>query len=702
MPHPSHHPCRRWFMLGLIVALALSALGPGGRPAQAAADGPWAWGGNWSGQFGDGTTTNSSIPVLLAHAGQVVAFGAGAGHTAVLRGDGTVWAWGYDRNSELANPSSDTCVGGGDTRPCSKVPLQVPGIANGVKLTAGAYHTLVQRSDGTLWAWGFNGYGQLGSTTGEICSAGVACSSTPVEVPGMTNLASFAGGHLHNLALKQDRTVWAWGANYLRQLGAPTTQTCQFGLACSSTPLQVPGLPPITVIAAGSVDLADHSLVLAQDGTVWAWGRNDSGQLGVSTTATCDFGIACSPSPVMVAALSSGAPVTALAVGTAHSLALRSDGTVWAWGDNSQGELGDGTFTSRNTPAPVAGFSGAVGIAAGSNFSVALKADGTVWAWGRNTDGMLGDGTTTTRSVPVQVVGLSGITHLAVGDAHVLAIGPVDDSTQPVIMPVVTGTAGSNGWYTSAVLISWNISDPESPIDHTSGCDPSTITTDTAGITLTCTATSAGGTASKSITIKRDATPPSLSPSVSPNPVYLNGTATVTGAATDNLSGIATQSCGVLATDSVGQKSVSCTATDRAGNTNSTMATYRVIYRFNGFLQPINDTVRSQICGAPCPVSIFKGGNTVPVKFQLKDANGVVVQSAMPPTWLTPAQGSPISAAIDESVFTDTSFGGTAYSWDGEQYRYNWKTKGFAIGFYWRIGVALDDGQTYHVYVGLR
>src|SRR6185503_1845976 len=120
-------------------------------------------------------------------------------------------------------------------------------------------------------------------------------------------------------------------------------------------------------------------------------------------------------------------------------------------------------------------------------------------AWGRNDDGMLGDGTTTMRSTPVQVLGLSGITHIAAGDAHVLAMGPVGDSTPPVITPTVSGTRGTNDWYTSDVAVSWNVSDSESPIGATSGCDPVTISTDTTGVTLTCTATSASGTASKSV-----------------------------------------------------------------------------------------------------------------------------------------------------------------------------------------------------------
>ena len=139
-------------------------------------------------------------------------------------------------------------------------------------------------------------------------------------------------------------------------------------------------------------------------------------------------------------------------------------------------------------------------------------------------------------------------------------------------------------------------------------------------------------------------------------------------------------------------------------NPSVATTTLRVIYRFDGFLQPINDTAHTTYCGAPCVASIFKGGSTVPVKFQLKDAFGVVVQSAALPMWLTPIKGGPVSAAIDESSYSDPGTSGNQFKWDptSRQYSYNWSTKGFAIGYYWRVGVTLEDGQTYAVYVGLK
>jgi hypothetical protein len=129
-----------------------------------------------------------------------------------------------------------------------------------------------------------------------------------------------------------------------------------------------------------------------------------------------------------------------------------------------------------------------------------------------------------------------------------------------------------------------------------------------------------------------------------------------------------------------------------------------VIEQCDGFLQPINDTSHPTVCGAGCVASIFKGGSTVPVKFQLKMPDGTIVQAGSLPQWLTPQRGSPTTAPIDESVHSDPATSGTSYRWDStsQQYIYNWSTKGATVGYYYRISVILDDGQTYTVDVGLR
>ena len=173
-------------------------------------------------------------------------------------------------------------------------------------------------------------------------------------------------------------------------------------------PVQVIGLSGVTEIAAGG----HHSLALKSDGTVWAWGNNLSGQLGIGSTTD-------SPVPVQISEFSG---VTAIIGGGFHSLALKSDGSVWAWGYNNYGELGDGTSTNRYTPVQVPGLTGIQSIAAGGHHSLAVKNDGTVWAWGNNGNGRLGDGTTIDRNSPVQVNGLTNVISIAAGGCHSLAL----------------------------------------------------------------------------------------------------------------------------------------------------------------------------------------------------------------------------------------------------------------------------------------
>jgi alpha-tubulin suppressor-like RCC1 family protein len=197
-------------------------------------------------------------------------------------------------------------------------------------------------------------------------------------------------------------SAWGWGSNAAGQLGDGTT-TNRF------TPVQASGPTGVTAIAAGNT----HTIALESDGTVWAWGQNVYGQLGDGSTTNRS-------TPVLVSQLSGLTTVAAVAAGGNHSLALKSDGTVWAWGFNGLGQLGNGTTDSRSTPVLVSGLSGVTAIAAGRNHSLALKSDGTVWAWGDNAAGQLGDGTTVNRSTPVS--GLTGATAIAARFDHSLAL----------------------------------------------------------------------------------------------------------------------------------------------------------------------------------------------------------------------------------------------------------------------------------------
>jgi hypothetical protein len=222
--------------------------------------------------------------------------------------------------------------------------VQVSGLSGVVAISCGVYHSLALKSDGTVWAWGANDYGQLGNSA-------ASDSSAPVQVSGLSGVIAIAGGSRHSLALKSDGTVWAWGANDYGQLGNGTT-------VGSSTPVQVSGLSGVTSIAAGDY----HTLALKSDGTLWAWGRNDAGQLGNGTTVG-------SSTPVQVSALSN---VTAVAGGRMHTVAQKQDGTVWTWGDNYFGQLGNGTTTNSASPVNVSSLQGARAIASRGFHSLAL------------------------------------------------------------------------------------------------------------------------------------------------------------------------------------------------------------------------------------------------------------------------------------------------------------------------------------------
>ena len=385
----------------------------------------WGWGWNSYGQLGDGTVTTSSpfgksLPLQVSGLSGVAVAG-GLSHSLVLKSDGTVWAWGYNYDGELGDGTFTTALPYG-----KPLPVQVSGLSGVGAVAAGAWHSLALKSNGTVWAWGGNYSGQLGDGT-------LTKRSLPVQVSGLDGVVAVAAGGHHSLALKSDGTIWAWGGNYSGQLGDDVFTN-------RSLPVQVSGLDGVVVaLAAGG----HHSLALKSDGTVWTWGDNAYGQLGEGTFRKRS-------SPTQVSGLRG---VVAVAGGMQYSLALKSNGTVRAWGYNSEGQLGDGTITTsspsgKSRPVHVRGLKGVVAVAAGGWHSLALKSDGTAWAWGYGGDGALGDGTYTTsppygKPLPVQVSGLRGGVAVAAGGWHSLVLqnGNIADGTVP--SPAARRLAGS-------------------------------------------------------------------------------------------------------------------------------------------------------------------------------------------------------------------------------------------------------------------
>jgi hypothetical protein len=233
------------------------------------------------------------------------------------------------------------------------------------------------------------------------------------------------------------------------------------------------------------------------------------------------------------------------------------------------------------------------------------------------------------------------------------------------------------------------------------------VTSDGAGQSVTGTAFDvAGNSASASLSpLNVDTVAPDVSGlGVADGAVYPVGAVPAARcAASDSLSGLRAP-CTVAVTgglpNGVGSFVATATAVDTAGNRAVATASYSVIYGFGGFLQPVNDTAHQ----VGVATSVFKAGSTVPLKLQLTNASGAPVAANTPPVFLTPAKGSSTNAAVDEALYGDAVTSGTSYKWDSasRQYSYNWGTAKTAANYYWRVGVRLDDGQTYVVNIGLR
>ena len=274
------------------------------------------------------------------------------------------------------------------------------------------------------------------------------------------------------------------------------------------------------------------------------------------------------------------------------------------------------------------------------------------------------------------------------------------DETAPTIGGAVTsGAMGDNGWYVGPVTVTFTCGDTLSGV---AACpDPVILSANGTNHVTRTVLDRAGNQASATVDgIKIDQEKPTITSVNVDGATYLLGNVPkATCNAGDSYSGLA--SCTVAITggtaNGVGTLTWRATARDNAGNVSTSTGTYKVVYRFDGFLQPINDTAHQ--IGAT--TSIFKAGSTVPAKLVLENAAGAVVQPAVAPEWLIPVKGGSMSAPVDEAVYATLADSGTAFRSDGGQWIYNWKTPSGG-GNYWRIGVRLDDGQTYYVNIGLR
>jgi alpha-tubulin suppressor-like RCC1 family protein len=332
----------------------------------------FGWGDNSFGQLGTNNTTSRSSPVQIGALADWANVWCGDGaysFTIALKTDGTLWSWGYGTYGMLGSGSTSN----------RSSPMQIGSGTYWTEVSAGTKHVLARRSDNTLWAWGQNQYGELGQG-----AAGSGFSS-PIQVGSGTYKAISAGGST-SMAIGSDDCLYAWGSN----------QNGVFG-PITGSPAQVGSDTNWSTVSCGS----NHAHALKTDGTLWGWGANNTGQLGSGATSSY-----LSISPVKI-----GTQIwSKLCAGCSSSFAIRSDGKLFGWGQNDSGELGQGDTTFRNSPVQIGSSSWTfIEAARGSRGNpqsgraFAIRGDGSLWAWGNNSGGALGDGTTTDRSSPVQI-----------------------------------------------------------------------------------------------------------------------------------------------------------------------------------------------------------------------------------------------------------------------------------------------------------
>ncbi len=373
----------------------------------------YAWGANQTGQIGFAPTataeTSRRYPFLWSPGGQVwTQVASGDWHSVALQADGTVWTWGLNTKGQLGD---GTTVDHAQPRPLSEL-SRVSAVA------AGSHHSLAVTEDGRVWAWGENDYRQLGNnsvdtarTPGPVQVWVEGTAARPGHAEDLTGVVAVAASPVHSVALKSDGTVWAWGDNRYGQLGLGNTLS-------KATAHPVIGLPPVRAITAGGTTqevLQDngevqllttaYTLALTADGAVWGWGYNGHCQLGDSEGLV-------TLTPRALPNLSRLGALRALVSGGGHGVALTADGQVWTWGDNSAGQLGDATPGRRCEPAPV--LANGATISAGVAHTLVTTADGAVWAWGKNHQGQLGDGRVDDRQTPEPVKGVCGVGQLNV------------------------------------------------------------------------------------------------------------------------------------------------------------------------------------------------------------------------------------------------------------------------------------------------
>ena len=282
------------------------------------------------------------------------------GNSAIIMSDGSLWVWGSNHFGEL----------GYDTINHSIIPVRVGSDTDWASVSIGGGVVTAVKADGTLWTWGVTWDDIFTLTLGP--SANI--KAEPKQLGIDTDWVNVTTGGFHVLALKSDGSLWAWGVNRSGELGDGTTTN-------RSAPVQIGTDTDWAIISAGSM----HSMALKKDGSLWAWGHNSGGQFGDGSSA-----LRTTPRQTTPVQIGTDTDWVNITTSGSHTIALKSDGTLWTWGSNRSGPLGDGTTTNNYVPTKVGTSTDWVSISADAGLSLAIKSDGSLWAWGSNTRGYLG------------------------------------------------------------------------------------------------------------------------------------------------------------------------------------------------------------------------------------------------------------------------------------------------------------------------
>ena len=336
----------------------------------------WGWGNNSDGNLGDNTTTARSSPVQTIAGGVNWKQVSGGYRSSIaIKTDGTLWAWGFNGEGTL---------GTNNTTSYSSPVQTIAAGTNWKQVSCFRFCVAAIKTDGTLWLWGDNGSGQLGTNN-------ITKYSSPVQtVSGGTNWRQVSCGGSHTAAIKTDGTLWLWGAHYYGELG--NNATAGYPNARSSPVQTVSGGTNWKLVSCGDT----HTGAIKTDGTLWLWGDNGDGQLGDNTLTS-------KSSPIQTVA--GGTNWKQVSCGSVYTGAIKTDGTLWMWGDGTGGKLGNNLTFDRSSPVQTvsAGINWRQ-VSCGFSTTGAIKTDGTLWMWGVGTSGELGDNTRTSKSSPVQTI----------------------------------------------------------------------------------------------------------------------------------------------------------------------------------------------------------------------------------------------------------------------------------------------------------